>query len=211
MGIAVMILGASGSGKSASMRNFKKGEIGIFNVVGKPLPFRNNLPVINTDSYDKIERSLKRGQCKSYVIDDSQYLMANEFINHAEETGYAKFTKLAVNFHHLVTEVSKLPSDIIVYFLHHTETDAFGQLKAKTVGRMLDEKITVEGLFSVVLLCQMEGGEYGFTTSGKPPAKAPIGMFPERIDNDLKFVDRKIREYYGLESKGGMSSADSDG
>lgn len=211
MGIAVMILGASGSGKSASMRNFKKGEIGIFNVVGKPLPFRNNLPVINTDSYDKIERALKRGRYKSYVIDDSQYLLANEFISHAAETGYSKFTTMAVNFHHLITMVASLPPDCIVYFLHHTEADAFGQIKAKTIGKMLDEKVTVEGLFSIVLLCEPENDTYGFRTRGKIPAKAPIGMFEERIDNDLEFVNRKIRKYYGLESKGGMSSADSDG
>lgn len=196
MGIPVMILGASGSGKSASMRNFQPGEVGIINVVGKPLPFRNSLPTLNTDDYQKIESSLRRGKFKRYVIDDSQYLLANDFISHAAETGYGKFTSMAVSFHHLITMVADLPSDCIVYFLHHTELDALGNIKAKTIGKMLDEKITVEGLFSIVLLCEMENGNYGFRTRGKIPAKAPIGMFDERIDNDLAFVDKTIREYY---------------
>lgn len=197
MGIPVMILGASGSGKSASMRNFKEGEVGVINVVGKPLPFRSKLSTASTDDYGAICRMLQRGKFKRYVIDDSQYLLANEYIRRAGETGYGKFTDIAVNFHHLIqTAVNDTPSDCIVYFLHHTEIDALGGVKAKTVGKMLDEKITVEGLFTIVLLCEPESGVYGFRTRGKVPTKAPIGMFDERIDNDLAFVDRTIRDYY---------------
>lgn len=193
-----MILGASGSGKSASMRNFQPDELGVINVVGKPLPFKNDFPLFNTDNYKQIGDCLKRGKYKRYAIDDSQYLLANEFIRRSGEVGYGKFTEIAVNFHHLITMVASLPSDCIVYFLHHTEADAFGQIKAKTIGKMLDEKVTVEGLFSIVLLCEPENSTYGFWTRGKLPAKAPMGMFPERIDNDLKFVDQTIREYYNL-------------
>lgn len=197
-----MILGASASGKSASMRNFKEGEVGVINVVGKPLPFRSKLSVVNTDDYGTICRMLQRGKLKRYVIDDSQYLLANEFIRRAGETGYGKFTDIAVNFHHLImTAANDTPSDCLVYFLHHTETDPLGNTKAKTVGRMLDEKITLEGLFTIVLLCEPENGVYGFRTRGKIPAKAPIDMFDERIDNDLAFVDRTIRNYYWSDKK----------
>lgn len=192
-----MILGASASGKSTSLRNMNPAEVGVINVMGKPLPFRKGFQTLETKSYETIKRAIARGKCKTYVIDDSQYLLADEFIMHANEKGYQKFTDIAVNFYNLVKFISEsTPTDCLVYLLHHTETDELGNLKAKTVGRMLDEKITVEGLFTIVLLCEMEAGEYGFRTRGKVPAKAPIGMFDERIDNDLAFVDRTIREYY---------------
>lgn len=197
MGIPVMILGASASGKSSSLRNCDPNTIGVINVMGKPLPFRNNFKTLNTKDYEAVKRAIARGKVKTYIIDDSQYLLADEFISHANEKGYQKFTDIAVHFYDLITFISeRTPPDCIVYLLHHTEADELGNLKAKTVGRMLDEKITVEGLFTIVLLCEMEAGEYGFRTRGKIPAKAPIGMFSERIDNDLAFVDRTIREYY---------------
>ena len=98
MGVPVLILGESGSGKSASMRNFKPGEIGIINVSGKPLPFRNNLKTVNTDNYEDIVKTIIAAKAKALVIDDAQYLMANEFMRTAKVTGYQKFTDLALNF-----------------------------------------------------------------------------------------------------------------
>lgn len=197
-----MILGASGSGKSASLRNFEPEEIGIFNVVGKPLPFRKKLPLVNHPGYSGILKGLQRASKKVYVIDDSQYLMANEFFDRANEKGYQKFTDIGVNFRNLIQYVIKETSpDTIVYFLHHTETDDAGILKAKTIGRMLDEKLTVEGLFSIVLLAMAEHDGYFFwtTSGGKSTAKAPMGMFSEeKMENDLKRVDETIRSYYGL-------------
>ena len=121
--------------------------------------------------------------------------------SHAKETGYQKFTDIALNFYTLIKFViDRLPDDVIVYFLHHTETDANGKLKAKTVGKMLDEKLTVEGLFSIVLLCQTDGTRHYFVTQsdGYTTAKSPMDMFDLEIDNDLKFVDTKIREYFEI-------------
>lgn len=205
MGIAVMILGASGSGKSASLRNFKPDEVGIFNVAGKPLPFKNvgkdKLPLANNVGYDQIKNTLRNPKLKTYVIDDSQYLMAFESFDHAKETGYGKFTNMALNFRNLIkTAITETPDDVIVYFLHHTELADDGRTKAKTLGKMLDNQLTVEGLFSIVLLCQVEGSEHFFTTNsdGSNSAKSPMGMFDLKIDNDLKFVDTIIREYYGF-------------
>lgn len=195
-----MILGASGSGKSASMRNFEPGEIGIFNVAGKPLPFRKKLPVANNARYNTIYAALKKPKLKTYVIDDSQYLMAFEMFDRANERGYDKFTNMAVNFRNLINFiVTQTPDDVIVYFMHHTELADDGRLKAKTVGKMLDNQLTVEGLFSIVLLCKSEGTEHYFLTNndGSSPAKSPMQMFDMMIDNDLKLVDRTIREYYG--------------
>ena len=201
MGIPVLILGASGSGKSASLRNFEPEEVGIFNVANKPLPFRKKLPLANNAGYGLIVKSLQKAKKKTYVIDDSQYLMANEFFDRAKEVGYQKFTDIGLHFRDLMQFViSNTPDDVIVYFLHHTEEDASGRLKAKTIGKMLDEKLTVEGLFSIVLLTVAEGSEHFFITNsdGGSTAKSPMEMFQPKIDNDLRLVDQTIREYYGL-------------
>lgn len=201
MGIPVLILGPSGSGKSASLRNFEPEEVGIFNVANKPLPFRKKLPTANNATYEMIAGSLKKKNKKTYVIDDSQYLMANEFFDRAKETGYQKFTDIGLHFRNLLqTVIQQTPEDVIVYFLHHTEEDMSGRLKAKTIGKMLDEKLTVEGLFSIVLLTVAEGAEHYFVTNsgGNSTAKSPMGMFEPKIDNDLRMVDQIIREYYDL-------------
>lgn len=202
MGIPVLVLGESGSGKSTSLRNFNQDEIGIFNVASKPLPFKNKLPVINKASYSKILKSLKEPSRKTYVIDDSQYLLSFELFDKSGEKGYDKFTDLAVNFYKLLKFISEnTPSDVIVYLLHHTDVDSNGKTKVKTIGKMLDEKLTVEGLFSVVLLAENVEGEHYFRTKslGNDTVKTPMGMFEqELIDNDLKFVDTTIRDYWNL-------------
>lgn len=201
MGIPVLILGESGSGKSTSLRNFEPSEISIFNVAGKPLPFRKKLPKATVSDYGKIMAGMQKSDKKSFAIDDSQYLLCFEMFSHAKETGYQKFTDMALNFYTLIKFViDRLPDDVIVYFLHHTETDANGKLKAKTVGKMLDEKLTVEGLFSIVLLCQTDGTRHYFVTQsdGFTTAKSPMDMFDLEIDNDLKFVDTRIREYFEI-------------
>lgn len=198
MGIPVLILGESGSGKSASLRNFKPDQVGIFNVGGKPLPFRSKLPSVNTDSYKTIMGGLAAMRTPSAVIDDAQYLMANEFMRRCKEIGYQKFTDMATSYWQLVqTVVKDLPPDRIVYFLSHIERDANGNEKCKTIGKMLDEKLTIEGCFDIVLYCQ----DHKFFTqgNGQSTAKSPEGMFDLEIPNDLKAVDVAIREYYGME------------
>ena len=201
MGVPVLILGESGSGKSTSLRNFEPDEIGIFNVAGKPLPFRKKLLSVNTKDYGKIMRGMAKSGKKRFAVDDSQYLLCFEMFDRAKETGYGKFTDMAVNFYHLIRFVSdELPEDKIVYFLHHTETTDSGKTKAKTVGRMLDEKLTLEGLFSIVLICRTDGSRYYFETQsdGMSTAKSPMGMLEKEMDNDLKLLDEKIREYWEL-------------
>lgn len=203
MGIPVLILGESGSGKSASLRNFGPAEVGIFNVASKPLPFRKKLKVANNATYSMIMKSLGAPSLKTYVIDDSQYLLAFEFFDRAKETGYQKFTDIALNFRNLIQFViTQTPPDVIVYFLHHLERSDDGHTKAKTIGKMLDEKLTVEGLFSIVLMAQTDGKDHWFLTQndGYNTVKAPMEMFADaKIDNDLKMVDQTIRDYYEME------------
>lgn len=204
MGIPVLILGASGSGKSTSMRNFNPDEVAVFNVAGKPLPFRAKIPHWDHIGYKEILTGLKKGSRKSYVVDDSQYLIAFDLFDHAKETGYDKFTNMALNFYKLIKFIMTGTSqDTIVYLMHHTELADNGKLKAKTSGKMLDNQLTVEGLFSIVLLCSVEGSEHFFITNsdGSTPAKSPMDMFEMKIDNDLKFVDDTIRDYYGFDKE----------
>lgn len=201
MGIPVLILGESGSGKSTSLRNFEADEVGIFNVAGKPLPFRKKLNKVDSATYDKIGKALSKPKLKAYVIDDSQYLMAFGMFDRAKEVGYGKFTDIALDFKNLVTNIIKsTPSDVIVYFLHHTEVDERGKIKAKTSGKMLDQQLTLEGLFSIVLMAQASDGNYKFITQsdGYTTCKSPMQMFDTEIDNDLKIVDAAIREYWEL-------------
>lgn len=205
MGIPVLILGESGSGKSASMRNFEPEDVSIFNVAAKPLPFRKKLPKKTTSDYEVIKSGIASSQKKAFVIDDSQYLMCFESFSRAKETGFGKFTDIALNFYDLVQFVIKqTPPDVIVYFLHHTESDGnTGKVKAKTMGKMLDNQLTLEGLFSIVLICTTDGTKHSFITQsdGFTTAKSPMEMFPAVIDNDLKAVDQTIREYYELNEK----------
>ena len=206
MGIPVLILGESGSGKSTSLRNFEQDEIGIFNVASKPLPFRKKLPCANGATYQSIMNNLANASRRqslrlAYAIDDSQALMAFAMFSKAKEKGYGKFTDIALDFYNLLRFViDSLPPDCIIYFLHHTETTESGKIKAKTVGKMLDNQLTVEGLFSIVLLCRTDGTRHWFETQsdGFSTAKSPMDMFPREIDNDLKAVDLSIREYWGL-------------
>lgn len=202
MGIPVLILGESGSGKSASLRNFEPADVSIFNVAAKPLPFRKKLPMKSTADYGTIQQGIQASQKKAFVIDDSQYLLCFESFAKAKETGYGKYTDMALHFYNLVQFVIRqTPPDVIVYFLHHTETDGnTGKVKAKTMGKMLDNQLTLEGLFSIVLMAYTDGKKHVFVTQsdGMTTCKSPMDMFPAEIDNDLKSVDQAIRAYYEI-------------
>lgn len=205
MGIPILILGESGSGKSSSLRNFEN-DVCVINIASKPLPFRKKLTSINTRDSEKIKKLITKDNCNCYVIDDSQYLMAFELFDKAKEIGYGKFTDIAIHFKQIIDTVrDNTPDDCIVYLLHHIETNGnTGKIKAKTVGQMLDNQLTVEGLFSICLLAGTDGKKHYFTTQsdGFTPCKTPMEMFEAiEIDNDLKMVDDTIREYYGLNKR----------
>lgn len=199
MGIPILILGESGTGKSASMRNFKEDEVALVNVAGKPLPFRGSFDeTIDSDQYRKIKQFIKDCFAETVVIDDCQYLMANEFMRRASERGYDKFTEIGVNFWDLVNSIKELDPEKIVVFLSHIDRDDSGNEKMKTIGKLLDEKINIPGMFTIVLKTSVKDGKYSFITqnSGHDPVKAPMGMFPVEIDNDLKAAVDAVRNYY---------------
>ena len=215
MSLPVLVIGRSGSGKTFSLKEFKKGEVSIISVEKGRLPFKSDVQVaripnnfengektsagaVNAAKYAWICNAIKTAPTKAVVIDDSQYLLVNELFDRAYEKGYDKFTEMAAKFRNLIHFVNDLDDDSkIVYFLHHSETDTDGREKVKTIGKMLDEKLTVEGCFDIVLYCK----DQKFYTQGDSisVAKSPEGMFQSvEIPNDLKAVNDTIREYYGI-------------
>ena len=199
-------MGESGSGKSASLRNFAPNEISVFNVTSKPLPFKQGktkIPKIDNATYADIANALANPNKRAYVIDDAGYLLSFEMFKRANETGYSKFTDMAKNFFDMLDFINtKLPNDIIVYITMHTEDDSeMHRVKVKTIGKMLDQNLKIEGLFSIVLRAVQTEDGYKFVTRDDmvSTAKSPIGMWEEdMIDNDLKAVDTTIREYYDM-------------
>lgn len=215
MAIPVLVMGRSGSGKTYSLKNFKPNEVGVISVEKGRLPFRSEIKVAkipkfgnsdeNANSYAAINRAkyawlmkaIQSAKPKSIAIDDSQYLLVNELFDRAYEKGYDKYVQMAANFRELIHFINELEEDDkIVYFLHHTDTDSEGREKAKTIGKMLDEKLTVEGCFDIVIYC--EDHKFFTQSNGQSTAKTPEDMFELEIPNDLKLVDTAIREYYGL-------------
>lgn len=206
MGIACLILGESGSGKTYSIKNMNPDKVGVFSVRKGTLPFpeSKNFKIAKKADYDLIYKVLRKPTLKAYVIDDSQYLMVNEYFRKANDAGYQKYTSIGKNFSDLLEFIAyQVPDDVIVYFLHHTQIASDGRIKAKTVGQMLDNYLTLEGCVDVCLLCQTDGSGHFFLTQsdGMTTAKSPEGMFDLKIPNDLAFVDARIREYYGLEEE----------
>ena len=200
----VLILGASGTGKSASLRNFNPDEVLVINSAGKPLPFRNHFEAV-TPAFNKLTadviKAMDSTSKKVIVIDDAQYIMSFQYMRRIKENGWDKWNDIQGDFFNIIQHCDDLPADTIVYFLSHIQRDDEGFEKIKTMGKMLDEKITLEGLFTVVLKTAVTDGEYCFLTqnSGKDTVKSPIGMFDSyAIDNDLKYVDTKIRNYYEI-------------
>lgn len=203
----VLILGPSGSGKSTSMRNFAKDELALINVNRKPLPFRGKFDsTLETTEYEVIEKAILTTKKRSIVIDDAGYLITHQFMSgHRENKGNAVFelyNDLADNFYKLIKFCQvRVPSDKIVYFTMHIDKNDFGESKPKTIGKLLDEKVCIEGLFTIVLGAECKDGKYIFhtKTDGLNVVKTPMDMFEdEEIDNDLKMVDNTIREYYEL-------------
>ncbi|MCG3462703.1 ATP-binding protein [Xenorhabdus bovienii] len=218
MGTATLILGESGTGKSASLRNLNPEETLLIQTVRKPLPFRSAVwkpfnkenpagAICSTDNWQQviavIKAAPKHGKT-TIIVDDFQYLMANEFMRRSEEKSFDKFTEIGSHAWNVIDNaIRQTPDNLRIYFLSHTEETQQGKVKMKTIGKMLDEKITVEGMFTIVLKTLVKDGRYLFTTqnNGFDTVKSPMGLFDSfEIENDLKTVDDAICEYYDLET-----------
>ena len=216
MATPVLIIGKSGSGKSTSMRNCQNDDFNLIRVLNKPLPFKRKVNGWFSDDYQQIMKLLIASKADSIVIDDAGYLITNHFMRGHSSAGkgngvFSLYNDIGDYFWNLIQFiVTKVPENKIVYIIMHEEKDEAGEVKPKTIGKLLDEKVCIEGMFTIVLRCIEEGGKHLFVTQASQGAvsKSPIGMFEDlTIDNDLLLVDKKIREYYGL-GKGEENNAE---
>lgn len=200
MAIKTLILGESGTGKSTSLRNFDPGEVCYINPAKKPLPFKGKFEALTgTTDIRKISKFIRETNKKIVIIDDGQYIMSFPYMQRLKETGWDKYNDIQSDYFQLIDLADNLPEDVTVYFLSHIQVMEDGRQKIKTIGKMLDEKITIEGMFTTVLKTYVSDSKYYFVTqnSGNDTVKSPMNMFPTfAIDNDLKYVDEKIRNYY---------------
>ena len=201
----ILIMGESGTGKTTSIRNCDPAITAIVNPVGKVLPFRGKFEMLNgvTDSKKIIEfmKEQVSNDKKIIIVDDFQYILSIPYMNRIKEAGWDKWNDFGSNYFEIIDVCSSLPEDVTVYYMTHTETLDNGITTIKLIGKMLREKITIEGLFTTVLRTQVIDGKYYFLTqnSGKDTVKSPIGMFGAyAIDNDLNYVDSKLRNYYEI-------------
>lgn len=217
MSNASLIIGESGTGKSTSLRNLNPTETFIINVCNKPLPFRgykSQYKAIKSwedkegnyyasNDYVKIIKMMKtinesRPEIKNLIIDDFQYIMCAEFMARVTERGFDKFSEIGQHAYMIIDLLSALREDLNCFVLSHSEANEHGKMKAKTIGKLLDDKVVLEGRFTMVLQTEISESGYRFLTQGDKNhiAKSPMGMFEDKyIPNDLAFVVEKMNEY----------------
>ena len=207
MSVMTLVLGKSGTGKSTAMRNLNQADTALIKVIEKPLPFKTKgWAQYSTDNWTKIIEGAHKAASKGksiIIVDDFQYLLANEFMRRSDERGFDKFTEIARHAWEVINALSALPTHVRVYILSHTD-EVDGQIKMKTIGKMLDEKITPEGMFTIVLRTSVQDGEYLFSTrnNGADTVKTPMGLFgSDYIGNDLAVIDAAIRDYYDIQEQ----------
>ena len=208
MAIPVLIIGKSGSGKSTSLRTCVNNDnFNVINVLNKPFPFRGKIKSASTDDYSQVMKWLIQSPARSIVIDDAGYLITNMFMKGHANAGagnavFSFYNKIGDHFWNLIEFIkNSVPAEKIVYIIMHEDTDDFGNIRPKTIGKLLDEKVCIEGMFTIVLRCITENGKHYFVTqtTENDVAKTPVDMFKDvKIDNDLLLVDKTIRKYYDL-------------
>ena len=209
MAVPVLIIGKSGAGKSSSMHNLNPQDTALISVLGKPLPFKGKFDQLVTDDSAKIIGAIKATKRDIIVIDDANFVMTNMFMRDHAATGggnsvFTLYNNIGDKFWNMIEAIRKIPEDKRVYVMMHEEQNDFGAVRPKTIGRMIDEKVCLEGMFTICLRCIVSNGKHVFRTQsdGLDVSKTPIGMFDsEEIPNDLAMVDKVICEYYEIGGK----------
>ena len=200
--VPVLLIGQSGSGKSTSLRNFTKDEVAVVNVLGKPLPFKSDIKAPKCDDYASILKAIAGTKKKTIVIDDANYLITNEFMNKSSVKGFDKYNEMGNNFFNLINGIKNIQGGKTVYLIMHEDTDENGNVKPKTIGKLLDDKVNIQGMFTVCIRSMFDNGNYIFRlkTNGQDCVKTPFGMFEtDTMENDLKEFDKIVRDYYDLD------------
>ena len=212
MAIPVLLIGKSGSGKSASLRNLDPNRVALVNVLGKPLPFKGKFTQVVTDDYNKVASCITSAPKKGrdiIIVDDAGYLITNMFMRGHSNAGsgngvFTLYNSIGDRFWNLIEAIRAEPSNARVYLIMHEDMNDFGQVKPKTIGKLIDEKVCLEGMFTICLRCIISDGKHVFRTQsdGMDVAKSPMGMFDDlEIDNDLNMVDQMICNYYKEENE----------
>ncbi len=207
MAIGVLILGEPGTGKSYSIKGFSPEEVKIISVTKPILPFRGKYEVVKVNPMkpgiaEQIEAELRNTDKKAIVIDDFQHVLGRQMMARIGEKGWDKFNEIQQPYAEVLNIIDSLPNDVIVYITSHTKTEENGRTHCQTIGKAMDQYMAIEGLFMIVLGATVNNDEYYFETqnNGHNTLKSPEGMFPERfIENNLKYVDEKIRNYYFMD------------
>lgn len=202
--VPVLLIGQSGSGKSTSLRNFKGDEVAVVNVLGKPLPFKSDIKAGKCDDYATILKAIASTPKKTIVIDDANYLITNEFMNKSSVKGFDKYNEMGNNFFNLINGIKNIQGGKTVYLIMHEDTDENGNVKPKTIGKLLDDKVNIQGMFTICIRAMFDNGNYIFRlkTNGQDCVKTPFGMFEsDSMENDLKGFDKVVREYYELDKE----------
>ncbi len=202
--VPVLLIGQSGSGKSTSLRNFKGDEVAVVNVLGKPLPFKSDIKAGKCDDYATILKAIANTPKKTIVIDDANYLITNEFMNKSSVKGFDKYNEMGNNFFNLINGIKAIDGGKTVYLIMHEDTDENGNIKPKTIGKLLDDKVNIQGMFTICIRSMYDNGNYIFRlkTNGQDCVKTPFGMFEsDTMENDLKEFDKVVREYYELDKE----------
>ena len=212
MSVVAIVYGPSGAGKSTSMRRYEDGEIGLINVLGKPLPFRGRLRSISTTDYERIKQAVAASKAKTIVIDDAGYLITDMFMSRHSSAGkgngvFSLYNEIGDEFYKLLRFIAQLDDpDKIVFVVMHEDFDDYGNSKIRTIGKLLDEKVLIPGMVSVLIHACIRDGEYLFEVNGDGLCKTPDGMFDVlAIPNDLRLLDETMRDYWHMAplSKGG--------
>jgi hypothetical protein len=208
----ILVIGENGTGKSTAIHTLNPKETFLIKIISKVLPFRGSNKLYRTegksincycnDNWQMVIKALQRAaqlNFKNIVLDDFQYVMANEFMKRAYEVGYSKYTEIGCHAWEIIKTAMDLKDDINIFILSHSEETDHGKFKLKTIGKLCDEKIVLEGMFTQEFYSTIKEGEYVFQTRnlGQGGAKNPMDMFKEDfIPNDLQFIVDTMEAYY---------------
>lgn len=217
----ILVYGASGMGKSYAMRNLDPADTFIICSDRKDLPFKGSKKkyqwirdesgatsfqqsnYFESKEPQTILKALKKieaeSPCSLVVLDTLTHVIVDYFMGRALEKGFDRFNEMAKHVYDVLDYMQRMTKDVIV--IGHSDGND-GNSKVRTIGKMLDEKVDIPSLFSIVLMPEILRDDYSASyylktqSDGNNSAKSPVDMFPDyRIPSDYNYVMECIRAY----------------